>query len=263
MSTIVASNHKGYRDYNVLETFEFGIELKGGEVKSIRQAKVTLNDSFARVEDGQLFLYNTHISPYAEAKLKAHEEFIKGYREKNGVFACSGILFNHESPRRGKQFVTRKITDSLAKVAHGLQGHFDLGNLNAKRDWGFAGDYVKAMHLMLQQDTPEDFVIATGETHSVRDFVNAAAKGIGMDIAWSGKDIDEVGTDTTSGKVVVRVSEAFYRPREVDFLQGDASKALAKLGWKPTTDFDTLVAMMSKADFAVYENTPRNTAVSA
>jgi GDPmannose 4,6-dehydratase len=203
------------------------------------------------------------VSPYAEAKLKAHEEFIVGYREKYGLFVCSGILFNHESPRRGKQFVTRKITHSLAKVAHGLQSHFDLGNLDARRDWGFAGDYVKAMHLMLQQPAPEDFVIATGESHTVRDFVNAAAAGIGMDMAWEGEGINEVGKNAKTGQVIVRVSEQFYRPREVDFLQGDASKALAKLGWKPATTFDELVAMMSKADFAAYENTPRDSAVSA
>ena len=196
------------------------------------------------------------VSPYAEAKLKAHEEFIKGYREKRGLFACSGILFNHESPRRGKQFVTRKITNSLAKVAHGLQDHFDLGNLNAKRDWGYAGDYVKAMHLMLQQDTPEDYVIATGETHTVRDFVNAAAKALCTEMTWEGEGIHEVGKNAQTGQVIVRVNEQFYRPREVDFLQGDASKAYTKLGWKPETSFDELVAMMVKADYAAYENSP-------
>jgi GDPmannose 4,6-dehydratase len=187
------------------------------------------------------------VSPYAEAKLRAHEDFIVGYREKRGLFASSGILFNHESPRRGKQFVTRKITHSLAKIKLGLQDSFELGNLDAKRDWGYAGDYVEVMWRILQQPQPEDFVIATGETHTVREFVEAAAQALDMKIFFSGKGVDEIGSDE-NGKVVVRVNPEFYRPVEVHFLQGDASKAKRVLGWEPTVNFSQLVEMMAAGD---------------
>jgi GDPmannose 4,6-dehydratase len=188
------------------------------------------------------------VSPYGEAKLFAHEDFVKGYREKHGLFICSGILFNHESPRRGEHFVTRKITISLAKVKLGRQKHLVLGNLDAKRDWGFAGDYIKAMHKMLQQKKPEDYVIATGESHTVRQFVEAAAKAIDMPIHWSGKGLKEVGK-TKDGRVAVRVSKEFYRPNEVHHLLGDSRKAHRQLGWKPETTFEELARMMAKADF--------------
>ena len=187
------------------------------------------------------------VSPYGEAKLKAHQDFIVNYRERYGLYLCSGILFNHESPRRGKHFVTRKVTASLAKIKLGQQQVLTLGNLEAKRDWGFAADYVSAMHLMLQQETPEDFVIATGESHTVREFVEAAANALDMPIHWEGSGIHEIGMNS-EGVVIVRIDEKFYRPTEVDYLLGDATKAKVKMGWTPTTTFMELVQMMAKAD---------------
>ncbi len=189
------------------------------------------------------------VSPYGEAKLRAHEEYVKGYRERNGLFICSGFLFNHESPRRGEHFVTRKITISLAKIKLGLQDSFSLGNLDAKRDWGFAGDYVKAMHKMLQQKKPDDYVIATGQAHTVREFVDAAAEAIGMPLTWGGKGLREVAK-TKDERTVLTVSKEFYRPNEVHHLLGDSRKAQKKLGWRVETTFKELAAMMAKADYA-------------
>jgi GDPmannose 4,6-dehydratase len=186
-------------------------------------------------------------SPYAEAKLKAHEDFVVGYRKKHGLFICSGIMFNHESPRRGRHFVTRKISYSLAKIKLGLQDSFLLGNLDARRDWGFAGDYVEAMWSMLQQKTPADYVIATGEDHSVGEFVEAAAEALGIRITWSGKGLKEVGKDE-NGKTMVKIDKVFYRPREVHFLRGDASRAKRVLNWQPKIKFKDLVKMMVEAD---------------
>jgi GDPmannose 4,6-dehydratase len=194
------------------------------------------------------------VSPYAESKLKAHEEFIHNYREKYGLFAASGILFNHESPRRGKHFVTRKITHSLAKIALGQQEVLELGNLSAKRDWGFAKDYVEVMQLMLQQPKPEDYVIATGEAHTVRDFVEAAGSVLGMHFTWEGEGFNEVGKDE-KGKVIIRVDPEFYRPNEVHHLLGDATKAHANLGWKPKVSFKGLVEMMVKSDYDALKQT--------
>lgn len=188
------------------------------------------------------------VSPYGIAKLRAHEDFVVGYRERHGVWIASGILFNHESPRRGEHFVTRKITISLAKIKLGLQDCVELGNLEAQRDWGFAGDYVRAMWQIIQYKDPEDFVIATGESHSVREFVNAAAAALDMSIKWEGKDLDEVGVDS-SGNVIVRINKDYYRPSEVHALRGDATKAKERLGWKPTVSFEQLVEMMARADF--------------
>lgn len=190
------------------------------------------------------------VSPYADAKMRAHTDFVVHMREK-GHYVCSGILFNHESPRRGAQFVTRKITISLAKLKLGLQDHLELGNLDAKRDWGFAGDYVEVMWKMLQQKEPRDYVIATGETRTVRDFVDAAAAALGMKIKWSGKGVKEVGKDE-KGKVIVKVNPKFYRPAEVDYLQGDPTKARKELGWKPKTSFNELVRMMVESDLEYY-----------
>jgi len=187
------------------------------------------------------------VSPYGEAKLKAHEDFVVGYREKHNLFICSGILFNHESPRRGRHFVTRKITVSLSKIKLGLQDHMKLGNLEAKRDWGFAGDYVKAMWMMLQREKPEDLVISTGETHTVRDFVNAAANALDMKITWEGEGLDEVAKDET-GKIILKINKDFYRPNEVNALLGDSSKAKKELGWDPDIKFEELVSMMVKSD---------------
>lgn len=187
------------------------------------------------------------VSPYAEAKLRAHNDFVVGYRKRYGLYVCSGILFNHESPRRGKHFVTRKITHSLSKIKHGLQSVLMLGNVEAKRDWGYAGDYVKAMWLMLQQQEPDDFVIATGESHTVREFVNAAAKKLDIDISWSGSGLREVGLDAT-GRVIVKIDKSYYRPNEVHYLCGDARKAKRVLGWKPDMPFLELVTCMTVAD---------------
>lgn len=187
------------------------------------------------------------VSPYGEAKLKAHKDFVLGYREREGLFICSGILFNHESPRRGEHFVTRKITRSLAKIVAGQQDAFTLGNLDARRDWGFAGDYVRAMHAMMQRENPDDYVIATGESHSVREFVEAACAALGKTITWEGKGLDEIGRDER-GEVILTVNPDFYRPHEVDFLLGDSTKAADELGWKPAVSFEELVKMMAHAD---------------
>ena len=187
-------------------------------------------------------------SPYGCAKVFAHW-ITKNYRESYGLFASSGILFNHESPRRGETFVTRKITRGFAKIALGLADKIHLGNLEAKRDWGYAPDYVEGMHMMLQHHEADDFVLATGETHSVREFAEKAGKAVGLNLRWEGQGIDEVGIDTNSGKVIVAIDPNYFRPAEVDLLIGDYSKAAEKLGWKPKTTFDQLVELMAKADY--------------
>ena len=186
-------------------------------------------------------------SPYAVAKLYAYWITVN-YREAYGIYACNGILFNHESPVRGETFVTRKITRALARIKLGLQECLYLGNLNALRDWGHARDYVKMQWLMLQQETPEDFVIATGEQHSVREFVELAAKEIGIQIRWEGQGEEEKGYDSQTGKCIVAVDPKYYRPAEVETLLGDPSKARQKLGWVPTTSFQELVAEMMRED---------------
>jgi GDPmannose 4,6-dehydratase len=185
-------------------------------------------------------------SPYAVAKLYGYWITVN-YREAYGLYACNGILFNHESPIRGETFVTRKITRALARIKLGLQDCLYLGNLDALRDWGHARDYVEAQWLILQQEKPEDFVIATGVQRKVRDFVNAAAQELGIYIAWSGRGVEETGTDQ-HGKVIVRVDPRYFRPTEVDSLLGDPSKAREKLGWQPKTGFDELVAEMVRED---------------
>jgi GDPmannose 4,6-dehydratase len=191
-------------------------------------------------------------SPYAVAKLFAHWITIN-YRESYNMFACNGILFNHESPLRGETFVTRKITQGVARIKLGLQDCLFLGNLNAKRDWGFAGDYVKAMWLMLQQEKPDDFVIGTGETHSVREFVERAFACVDCPINWQGVGLAERGVDAKTGKVVVRVDPAYFRPSEVDYLLANPLKAIEGLGWRPTVKFSELVAMTVAEDLAGVE----------
>ena len=182
-------------------------------------------------------------SPYGVAKLYGYW-IVKNYRESYGMHASSGILFNHESPRRGETFVTRKITRGLSKISVGLQDCLYLGNLDAKRDWGHAKDFVEAMWLMLQQDEPDDYVIATGKQYSVRDFVNRAAPFFGLNIEWQGEGLDEVAIERVSKRVVVAVDEKYFRPAEVESLLGDPTKAKEKLGWEPTTTFDQLVEDM-------------------
>ena len=185
-------------------------------------------------------------SPYAAAKLYAYWITVN-YREAYGMYACNGILFNHESPVRGETFVTRKITRALARIKLGLQDCLYLGNLDAKRDWGHAKDYVEMMWLMLQQEQPEDYVIATGQQYSVREFVDAAARELGIGITWKGKGVEEKGYDH-SGKCIVSVDPRYFRPTEVDSLLGDPSKARTKLGWTPRISFAQLVSEMAKAD---------------
>ena len=188
-------------------------------------------------------------SPYGAAKLYAHWITIN-YREAYNLFACSGILFNHESERRGENFVTRKITLSIANILKGEQEKLYLGNMDAKRDWGHARDYVEGMWLMLQQDEPDDFVLATGEQHSVRDFVNEAFGYCGVEIEWRGKGQDEVGVDKSTGITRVEIDPAYFRPTEVETLLGDPTKAKEKLGWVPKIKFTQLVRLMMESDLA-------------
>ena len=189
-------------------------------------------------------------SPYGVAKLYAHWICVN-YREAYGLYACNGILFNHESPLRGETFVSRKITRALARIRAGLQDTLHLGNLDAKRDWGHARDYVRAQWLMLQQPQPEDYVVATGKQHSVRDFVVLAGKLLGMDIEWHGRGADELGVDRNGGHTVVRVDPRYFRPAEVESLLGDASKIRAELGWAPEISFEALVREMVESDLAL------------
>jgi GDPmannose 4,6-dehydratase len=191
-------------------------------------------------------------SPYAAAKLYAYWITVN-YREAYNMFACNGILFNHESPVRGETFVTRKITRAVARIKLGLQKSLFLGNLDAKRDWGYAGDYVQAMWLMLQQDSPDDFVIASGETHPVREFVELAFSRVGIDIDWQGQGADEKGVNKANGEVLVSIDARYFRPTEVDILLGDPGKAQAKLGWVPRVSFRELVEMMVGEDLKATE----------
>ncbi len=186
-------------------------------------------------------------SPYGVAKLYGHW-ITKNYRESYDLYACSGILFNHESERRGKEFVTRKITDAVARIKLGMQDHLELGNMDSKRDWGHSKDYVYAMWLMLQQDKPDDYVIATNETRTVREFVEIAFKKVDIEIEWCGTGVDEVGKDKETGKVLVKVNKDFFRPAEVDILIGNPAKADNALGWVRHISFDELVERMVKND---------------
>ena len=209
------------------------IRLVGGENNPLRCYQASSSEMFGKVrETPQTELTPLHPrSPYGSAKVFGHHTTVN-YRESYGLYACSGILFNHESPRRGIEFVTRKVTNAVARITLGLQDHVALGNLDAKRDWGFAGDYVRAMHLMLQQDEPDDFVVATGETHAVSEFVSLAFAAVGID-DWES---------------YVRIDQRFFRPAEVDLLVGDASKARSQLGWQPEVSFQDLVTMMVEHD---------------
>ena len=186
-------------------------------------------------------------SPYAAAKVYAYWITVN-YREAYGLFSCNGILFNHESPIRGETFVTRKITRAVARIKLGLQDLLYLGNIDSQRDWGYAGDFVRGMWLMLQEETPDDFVLATGQTRSVREFVEKAFMEIGVKIVWKGSGVDEVGKDAATDKEIIRIDPRYFRPAEVDLLLGDFSKAREKLGWEPTVTFDQMVTMMIQED---------------
>ena len=192
-------------------------------------------------------------SPYATAKLYAYWA-VANYREAYGIFACNGILFNHESPRRGENFVTRKITLSAARIQQGLLESVKLGNLDAKRDWGYAPEYVRGMWLMLQQDLPDDYVLATGKSHTVRDFADLTFKELGMELEWEGEGENEKAIEPSTGKVRIEVDPNYYRPTEVDYLIGDASRAAEELGWKPKVEFEELVRIMANADVSFVKN---------
>ena len=187
-------------------------------------------------------------SPYGVAKLYGYWIIIN-YREAYNLFACNGILFNHESPRRGETFVTRKITRAAARIKAGVQDNLYLGNLNAKRDWGYAPEYVEGMWRMLQEDKPRDYVLATGETNSVKDFVDIAFKELNLELEWEGKGLNEKGIEKNTGKERVLIDPDYYRPTEVEILKGDASKAKKELGWSPKVKFEELVSIMVKADY--------------
>lgn len=204
-----------------------------------------------------LFFCNFFFSIFflACAKLFAFS-IVKNYREAYNIFACNGILFNHESPRRGENFVTRKITRSVAKIHLNQLDSFELGNLDSKRDWGHARDYVEAMWIMLQQNEPEDYVIATGETHSVREFVEIAFRYVGKEIEWQGNGVNEIGIEKGTNIVRVKVNPRYFRPTEVDLLLGDASKAKKELNWSPKVSFLELVEDMIKADIELMKKNP-------
>lgn len=192
-------------------------------------------------------------SPYAVAKLYGYW-ITKNYREAYNIHASNGILFNHESPRRGETFVTRKITMAVARIHRGLQDCFYMGNIDARRDWGYAPDYVRMMWMMLQQDKPDDYVVATGEMHTVREFIEKSFACVGRKIEWQGKGVDEVGIDSTTGKVVMRIDKRYFRPTEVEQLLGDPSKAKRQLGWEPQVKFEELVKIMTEADLVLLDN---------
>lgn len=254
------------------EVPEYTAEVDGvGTLRFIDAIKETgINTRFYQASTSELFGKVQEVpqtertpfyprSPYGVAKLYAYW-IIVNYREAYNLFACNGILFNHESPRRGETFVTRKITRAAARIKYGVQEKLLIGNMNAKRDWGYAPEYVEAMWLMLQQEQPEDYVIATGETHTVREFVDATFRELDMELEWEGEGPDEKarlkkkekrlhGNDLETGTVVVAVDPKYYRPTEVDLLIGDASKAKEKLGWEPKVKFAELVKIMAKADW--------------
>lgn len=236
---------------NVLEA----VRLAGLE-KTTRFYQASTSEMFGgldynRPEDGYTEEASFHPrSPYGVAKLYGHW-ITCNYRESYGMHASSGILFNHEGERRGPEFVTRKVSKAVARIKLGLQEHIELGNMDSKRDWGYAADYVEGMWRMLQQDEPGDYVLATGETHSIREFCELAFKEVGMDIKWQGEGADETGVDATSGKVLVKINPEFFRPAEVDLLLGNPAKAEKELGWKRSVDFPGLVKLMVAHDLEV------------
>ncbi|MEN7973915.1 MAG: GDP-mannose 4,6-dehydratase, partial [Verrucomicrobiota bacterium] len=196
-------------------------------------------------------------SPYGVAKQYGYW-IVKNYRESYGLHASNGILFNHESPRRGETFVTRKITMAVARISRGLQNCLYMGNIDALRDWGYAPDYVEMMWMMLQQDTPDDYVVATNEMHTVREFIEKSFGHVGIEIEWEGEGVDEVGRNKATGDVVVRMDERYYRPCEVDQLLGDPAKAKRQLGWEPKVKFEELVQIMTAGDLKILDGAPHS-----
>jgi GDPmannose 4,6-dehydratase len=236
---------------NMLEA----IRLTGGE-KTVRFYQASTSEMFGGLDynrpgkgydEGSMFHPR---SPYGVAKLYGHW-ITKNYRESYGMHASCGILFNHEGERRGVEFVTRKISNSVARIKLGKQEYMELGNLDSKRDWGYAGDYVEGMWRMLQQDQPDDFVLATGETHTIREFCELSFAEIGMTIEWRGEGTNEVGVDTVSGKTVIKINPEFFRPAEVDILLGNPAKAEKVLGWEREVDFPGLVKLMVEHDLGL------------
>ncbi len=239
---------------NMLEA----IRLTGGE-KTVRFYQASTSEMYGgldynRPDKGYDETAAFHPrSPYGVAKLYGFW-ITKNYRESYDMFALSGILFNHEGDRRGVEFVTRKVSNAVARIKLGKQDHVELGNLDSKRDWGYAGDYVEGMWRMLQQEKPDDFVLATGETHSIREFCELAFKEIGIDVEWQGEGVDEKGVDKATGNIVISINPDFFRPAEVDLLLGDPSKAENELGWKRAVDFPGLVKLMVEHDIKVESN---------
>jgi GDPmannose 4,6-dehydratase len=225
-----------------------------GLTKKIRFYQASTSELFGKVQETPQTERTPFYprSPYGCSKLFAHW-ITTNYRESYGIYACAGILFNHESPRRGESFVTRKITRALTSIKATGKGELMLGNLDAKRDWGHARDYVEAQWLMLQQDAPQDYVISMNETHSVREFIEKAAALLSIKIGWTGSGIDEIGTDLYTGRVIVRINPEFYRPAEVDLLLGDSTRARTELGWQPRYSFDDLVRDMIDSDMKLAE----------
>lgn len=245
---ILTADVTGKGVLNVLEA----IRLSGGE-KTTRFYQASTSEMFGGLDYNRPGKgYNEDAlfhprSPYGVAKLYGHW-ITRNYRESYGMFASCGILFNHEGERRGPEFVTRKISQAVARIKLGKQSILELGNLDSKRDWGYAGDYVEGMWRMLQQDEPDDYVLATGETHTIREFCELAFKEVGVDIGWQGGGVDEEGINVKTGKTVIKINPQFFRPAEVDLLLGDPAKAEQKLGWKRKVDFPGLVKMMVAND---------------
>lgn len=259
---LAAISHVGYSFKNPVNTADLTGKAVLYLLEAIRLAGLEKTTKFYQASTSEMFgglEYNRPEtgyteqatfhprSPYGVAKLYGYW-ITRNYRESYNMFAVSGILFNHEGERRGPEFVTRKISLAVARIKHGKQEYIELGNLDAKRDWGYAGDYVNGMWLMLQQDKPEDYVLATGETHSIREFCELAFKEIGINIKWQGKGVNEVGVNKSSGKVLIKINPDFFRPAEVDLLLGNPTKAEKELGWKRQVDFPDLVKLMVQHD---------------
>ncbi len=247
---IYTANVTGLGTIRILEAIRDFEEKNPG--KKIKFYQASSSEMFGAVPPPQNEKTHFHPrSPYGCAKVFAFYTTLH-YREAHNIFACNGILFNHESERRGKTFVTKKITRGVARILAGLDKKIYLGNLDAKRDWGYAKEYVEAMYLMLQQPQPDDYVIATGETHSVREFVEESFKYAGIDLLWQGKGLDEKGVNKATGEILMEIDPRYFRPTEVEILCGDASKAKEKLGWQPKVKFKELVKIMMDADLKEY-----------